>query len=140
MLFNFRTSSSSSLYIVFFFLLSKSEHLHLLNHLVKFMSSGNLLWVSHYILLKIKTYKQSVTIKRAILKSTHTTRSSPMTRIPHLERPKVKFGKNIWRPPWGLGKSFQDHSFAWHSPKVKQQLTHLTPQWTFNPKSTQSSH
>jgi len=64
--FNFRTSSLSSPYIVFFPLSSRSEYSHLLNHLDKFMFSGNLLWVSHHILPKTKTHKQSATIKYEI--------------------------------------------------------------------------
>ena len=50
MLVNSCTSSSSSSppYIVFFSLPSISEPSHLLNHLVKFVSSGNLLWVCHH--------------------------------------------------------------------------------------------
>ena len=39
--------------------------------LVKFVSSGNLLWVSHHILLKIKTINKVQPIKCVILKSTH---------------------------------------------------------------------
>jgi len=70
MLFNFHTLSSSSLYIVFFLFSPRSEPSHLLNHLVKFVSSGNLLWVSHHTLLKTKSHKQSVIIKCVILKST----------------------------------------------------------------------
>ena len=37
-----------------FSLPSRTEPSHLLNHLVKFISSGNLLWVSHHICVKSK--------------------------------------------------------------------------------------
>ena len=63
MLFNFATIHQPHLILCVFPLLSRSEPSHLLNHLVKFMSSGNLLWVSHHILLKIKNHKQSATHK-----------------------------------------------------------------------------
>ena len=60
---HFYPSSSKSPYNCALFLPSKSEPSHLLNHLVEFVSNGNLLWVSHHILLKTKTHKQSATHK-----------------------------------------------------------------------------
>jgi len=63
MLFNFAPHSSSTPYNCVFSLFSRSEPLHLLNHVVKFLSSGNLLWVSHHIRLKIKNHKQNATHK-----------------------------------------------------------------------------
>jgi len=59
----------STLYCVFLFA-CRSEPSLLINHLVKFVSSGNLLWIAHHILLKTKTQKVQP-IKCAILKSTH---------------------------------------------------------------------
>ena len=62
--------SSSSYYLCFFLLLFWREPSHLLNHLVKFVSSRNLHWVSPFIvnhnLIQVKILK---TCKR--LKSTH---------------------------------------------------------------------
>ena len=60
---HFRPSSSSkSPYNCVFSLPSRREPSHLLNHLVKFVSSDNLLWVSHHILLK-KNIKKVKPIK-----------------------------------------------------------------------------
>jgi len=46
--FHSHPSSYKSPYNCVFSLPSRSEPSHLLNHLVKFVSSGNLLWVSHH--------------------------------------------------------------------------------------------
>jgi len=72
--FHFHSSSSKSPYNCVFSLPYRSEPSHLLNHSIKFVYSGNLLWVSHHILLKTKTHKQSTTHKMYNLKiNSHQT-------------------------------------------------------------------
>jgi len=74
LVFTFYSSSSVHLFLqvviiiiltifVFLSLPFKSESSHLLNHLIKFDSSGNLLWVSHHILLKQKHINKVEPIK-----------------------------------------------------------------------------
>ena len=63
MFFNFAPHHHQHHIIVFFFLPYRREPSHLLNHLVKFVSSNNLLWVSHHILLISKCINKRVTHK-----------------------------------------------------------------------------